>query len=112
MSWMQARADIHGTYRMNESGRWEPRFDPAIFPALVEDSQQEGEALYFELEQINAPTLIIRGDRSFIPAVRIDEIAQALAVVQVRTIPRAGHFLIKEKPQEVAQLLREFGISP
>ena len=35
--------DVRRLYRQNAASRWEPRFDPAIFPALVEDAREQGE---------------------------------------------------------------------
>ena len=64
--------------------------------------QSNGEAIYFELEQINAPTLIVRGERSFLRQDQIDE-ADALPHVQLAAISGAGHFLVKEQPLEVAR---------
>jgi pimeloyl-ACP methyl ester carboxylesterase len=103
-----SEADIALSYRRNSAGRWEPRFDPAIFPALVNDARDIGEETYFELEHVDAPTLILRGERSFLRAEQIDELAAALSNVRLETVPGAGHFLIKEKLAESARLVDEF----
>jgi esterase len=105
-------ADILRSYRKNAASRWEPRYDPAILPALVDDARNEGEAMYFELESIVAPTLILRGERSFLRQDQVDEIAAILPNALVETIAGAGHFLIKERPQEVAQRISDFLLAP
>lgn len=101
-------ADILASYRENAAGRWEPRYDPAILPALVEDARAHGEELYFELEQVRAPTLILRGERSFLRPEQLSEIAAALSDVRVETVPNAGHFMVREQPMLVARLVLEF----
>jgi len=102
----------HG-YRQNSEGRWEPRFDPAIYPALVGDARERGEELYFELERITVPSLLLRGERSFLRPEQVAEIAALLPDVQVETVPHAGHFMVKERPEVVAQRVLQFlGIEP
>lgn len=101
-------ADALQTYKQNPQGRWEPTYDPNILPALVEDAKAYGEEFYFELEKIMVPTLILRGERSFIRKEQIDEIAGALKNVRVRSIVKAGHFLVKERPEATAELINEF----
>ena len=100
--------DVRAGYRKDPSGRWEPRFDPAIFPDLVADARDHGEEIYRELEQVRAPTLIVCGERSFIRAEQVAEIASALRDVRVETMPGAGHFMIRERPGEVARRVVDF----
>jgi esterase len=100
--------DVCRGYRQNAGGRWEPRFDPAIYPALVADARDRGEELYFELETIAVPTLLLRGERSFLRPEQVAEIAAALPDARVETVPGAGHFMIRERPEAVARLVLEF----
>lgn len=101
-------ADILRSYRKNAAGRWEPRFDPAILPALVDDARDNGEEMYFELAEIFVPTLIIRGEHSYVRPEQVAEIAAELPDARVQTVAGAGHFLVKEQPQAVARLLVDF----
>ena len=99
---------IQRGYRQNERGRWEPRFDPAIFPALVEDAREHGAEFQAELERIRAPTLFVRGERS---AWRPDQQAEILTFIpdaRMATIQGAGHFMVRERPESVARLVLEF----
>jgi len=84
------------------------RFDPAILPALVGEARGHGEELYFELEQIAVPTLIVRRERSFLRPEQVGEIASALRNVRVETLTGAGHFLVREQPVRLARLVIDF----
>ncbi len=101
-------ADVVLGHRQNASGRWESRFDPAIFPALVKDAREHGEALTRELERVRIPTLVVRGERSFRPPEDLDEIVAALPGARVETVPGAGHFMVRERPEAVAGLVLDF----
>jgi len=100
--------DVRRGYRWNQEGRLEPRFDPAIFPALVEDARRRGDELRAELERIVAPTLCVRGERSFLDPGRLAEIAAAVPDSRVASVHDAGHFMLREQPERVARLVREF----
>lgn len=101
-------ADVLAGYRENAEGRWEPRYDPAILPALVEEARDHGEELYQELKQVRAPTLVLCGERSFLRPEQLSEITAALTDVRVETVRGAGHFMVREQPEEVARLVVEF----
>jgi len=103
-----AEDDIRATHRQNPAGRWEPRFDPAIFPALVVDQRDHGEEMFFELEGIAIPTLLLRGGRSFLRAEQVEELAAALPDARVDTVPGAGHFMIREQPERVVARIMRF----
>ena len=94
--------DVRAGYRQNASGRWEPRFDPAIFRALVEDARDRGEEMRRELQKVRVPTLVLRGERSFMGTDQVAEIASALPDARVETVPGAGHFMVREGPADVA----------
>ncbi len=106
-----SESDILRSYRPNEAGRWEPRFDPAILPAIVADARDHGAEFYFELERITIPALILRGERSFISKAQVAEIAELLPDARVRTVPGAGHFLARERPETVAQMIMDFSLA-
>ncbi len=100
--------DVEAMYRVNATGRWEPRFDPAFFPVLVEEARDHGEEYFFELEKIQVPTLIIFGEQSFIQPHERDEIASGLRRVRIETIRSAGHFVVHEQPGATAALVAAF----
>jgi esterase len=101
-------ADVRAGYRVNRSSRWEPRFDPAIFPALVEDARARGEEMYLELGGVRVPTLVLRGERSFLGPEQVAEIASALPDARVETVAGAGHFMVRERPAEVVRQVVAF----
>jgi len=100
--------DVRRGYRKDERGRWEPRFDPAIFPALVEDARERGDQFRAELERIEAPTLCVRGERSFLGPEELAEIASAIPHSRSATVQGAGHFMIREQPEAVVRLVLDF----
>ena len=100
--------DIEALYRINSAGRWEPRFDPACLPVLVEEARDHGEEYYFELENVRVPTLIIFGERTFLAPREREEIASGVRSARVETVSAAGHFLVHEKPRETAALAAGF----
>ena len=103
--------DVRRGYRRNPAGRWEPRFDPAILPALVADARERGEELFLELERIDVPALLLRGERSHLGPEQLAEIAAALPDAQVAVVPGAGHFMVREQPEAVARLVLEFVVA-
>jgi esterase len=100
--------DVRRGYRRNREGRLEPRFDPAIFPALVEDARRRGDDLRAALGRIVAPTLCVRGERSFLDPGQLAAVAAAIPDSQVASVPDAGHFMLREQPERVARLVWEF----
>jgi len=100
--------DVEAIYRVNAAGRWEPRFDPAFFPVLVEEAREHGEEYFFELDKIRVPTLLIFGERSFIRSSEREEIASGLRSVRTETINSAGHFLVHEQPGPATALVTAF----
>jgi len=100
--------DVHRSHRQNARGRWEPRFDPAIFPALVLDARERGDAFRAELAGIRAPALIVWGERSFLPAHQRAEIAAETPGARETTLAGAGHFMVREQPERLAALVLDF----
>lgn len=99
---------IRRGYRQNERGRWEPRSDPAIFPALVEDAREHGDEFRGELERVGAPTLFVRGERSFWRPDQLAEMTTLVPDAHTVTVQGAGHFMVREQPERVARLVLEF----
>ncbi len=74
----------------------------------MEDARQHGEELSSELGQVRAPTLILRGERSFMRPEQLSEISAAVPDVRVETVPDAGLFMVREQPEAVARLVLDF----
>jgi pimeloyl-ACP methyl ester carboxylesterase len=100
--------EIRRDYRQRTDGRWEPSFDPAIFPPLVEDAKALGEQFHRELAAITAPTLIVRGERSMLRPEQAEEILAELPSGRLVTVAGGTHFLHRQQPEELAGLVREF----
>ena len=100
--------DVTAAYRQNADGRWEPRYDAAILPALVEEARHHGDEFFSELENVRVPTLLLHGENSFLGAAQIAEIASALPEVLVEQVPGAGHFMVRERPQYLADRIAAF----
>ena len=104
-------ADIRLEYRQRPDGRWEPDFDPAIFPALADDQRDRGAELFEELRRVRAPALIIRAGRSLLRPEQLQELADAMSEVRVAEIADAGHLVQREQPGELARLVRTFALA-
>jgi len=64
---------------------------------------------YERLPQIQAPTLIIHGDRDLVmPVENAEMLRQHIHGSLVRIVPGVGHLFFWEKPQEAAQAIVEF----
>jgi pimeloyl-ACP methyl ester carboxylesterase len=100
--------DVRRGYRQDARGRWEPRFDPAIFPALVRDARDLGDAFRAELGAIVAPTLVVRGERSSLPNAGFDEVVAEIPGAREAALGGAGHFMVREQPQHLGQLVLDF----
>ena len=100
--------EIRRDYRARPDGQWEPAFDPAIFPPLVEDAKTLGEQFRRELAAIVAPTLIVRGERSMLRPEQAEEILAELPRGRLVAVRGGTHFLHRQQPEELARLVREF----
>jgi len=100
--------DVLRGYRRNGQGRWEPRFDPAIFPALVDDACEHGDRFRAELTRIRAPALCVRGERSLLDPADLGDIVAAIPDCRSVTLSGAGHFMVREQPEAVAELVLDF----
>ncbi len=69
----------------------------------------QGFDTYERLPQIQAPTLIIHGDRDLlVPVENAGVLGQRIAGSQVRIVPGVGHLFFWEKPEESARAVVEF----
>ena len=100
--------DVRRLYRQDVRGRWEPRFDPAIFPALVGDARDLGNAFRVELGAILAPTLVVRGERGLLPRADLDEVVAGIPGARGATLRGAGHFMVREQPEQLSRLVLDF----
>jgi pimeloyl-ACP methyl ester carboxylesterase len=99
--------DARASHVQRPDGRWEPDFDAALYPALVEDARDNGDAYRAELGRIRAPTLLVRGDRSFARPGQIEEIAAEIPDARLLTLG-GGHFLHRERTEQLARAVEEF----
>lgn len=61
------------------------------------------------LKTINVPTLVVVGDEDTVsPAADAELMCQNIPNAQRKTIPRAGHYAVWERPEDVGKLLRQF----
>jgi pimeloyl-ACP methyl ester carboxylesterase len=100
--------DVRHGYRKNAQDRWEPSFDPAIFPALVTDARELGDAFRVELGAVSAPTLVVRGERSFWRQGELDEVVAEIPGARAAIVRGAGHFMVREQPRQLVQLVVDF----
>jgi len=64
------------------------------------------------LKQIKCPTLIIAGDRDFIPQQQTIHIQQLIPGVQLMIVPGAGHGTFRDRPELMNLALIEFLDAP
>ncbi|MDO8613587.1 MAG: alpha/beta hydrolase, partial [Dehalococcoidia bacterium] len=64
---------------------------------------------YDRLPQVQAPTLVIHGDRDqLVPVENADILHERIPGSQVRIVPGVGHCFFWEKPEESAGAIVEF----
>jgi len=64
---------------------------------------------YERLPQVQAPTLIIHGDRDLLmPVENAEVLRQSIRGSRVQIVPGVGHLFFWEKPQEAAQAIMQF----
>jgi pimeloyl-ACP methyl ester carboxylesterase len=61
-----------------------------------------------DLRTIQAPVLVMAGDRDLIPLEHTIEIFRALPKGQVCILPGTGHETMRERPEDFNRLTREF----
>lgn len=62
-----------------------------------------------QLDQIQTPTLILVGEQDKMTPLRFsEELAEGISGAELNVIPRAGHMVILEQPEQVAEGIRSF----
>ena len=75
---------------------------------LVELWKQEPRIAPESLSKVTAPTLVMAADRDMISLEHTALIARSIPKAQLCIVPGAGHLLIRERPQLIATIVREF----
>ena len=60
------------------------------------------------LATINVPALIVGGEEDITPLADLQAIQQGIRGSQITVIPKAGHYAIFERPDEVGRVIRKF----
>ena len=77
--------------------------------SLVQKGMAERSDSVETLKTINVPTLIVVGDEDTLsPVADAEVMRQNIADSQMRVVPRAGHFAVWERHEEMGKLLRQF----
>ncbi len=81
----------------------------AVEDRLMRDTWQlDGYDLHPALRTLNIPTLVITGDRDFIPSEIAAHIAQAMPNARLVTLKNCGHFIFLECPGNVRKAVNDF----
>jgi proline iminopeptidase len=81
----------------------------AVEDRLMRDTWQvEGYDLLPKVRSLGIPSLVISGDRDFIPGEIASHIAEAIPNARLVTIKDCGHFAYLERPGEVRRALDDF----
>jgi pimeloyl-ACP methyl ester carboxylesterase len=100
------RQFAQGAARVLADGVVELRCDPALAHVPERD---EGAMLRGMLAKIRCPTLLIRGAWSaMLPRDVADRLRPELSMIQVYTVPQAGHTVMLENPDEFHSAVRRF----
>jgi len=99
--------------RRGEDGRFRVRFDPAVLDFDPADEIALAEAEVEGMRALRCPTLVIRGAGSaFLSRGAATHLAaEILAEGRLETIPRAGHAVMVDNPQALAEAIRRFVLS-
>ena len=64
--------------------------------------------IYSQLDRVDCPTLVLRGENTDPPLFLVAEkTAQKIPQGTLITVPDTSHFLPMEKPDEIAQIIRQ-----
>ncbi|MCX7618014.1 alpha/beta hydrolase [Tepidiforma sp.] len=89
---------LHNLLRL-EDGTWTFRYDRAYRDGSRPISRPDPEASWRELARIQAPTLLVRGERSDVLAPEVAErMAATIPDCRLVTVPGAGHSIPLERP--------------
>ncbi|GLY15071.1 alpha/beta hydrolase [Kineosporia sp. NBRC 101677] len=82
--------------------------EDVVVGKLVELWKQEPQIAPESLAGVTAPTLVMAADRDMISLEHTALIARSIPRAQLCIVPGAGHLLIRERPQLIATIVREF----
>lgn len=98
------RGALHNA-RQREDGRWEWRYDRRPSGRDRADSSE----VWDSLEQVRAPTLLVRGARSRVVTDEdVEELRRARPDAEVVVVADAGHSIQGDQPLELARVLDGF----
>jgi len=88
---------------------------PAHFPVVLEKTKRlwlnEPNITTKDLAKINAPTMVMAGDRDAIPQEHTLELFRSIKGAQLCIIPGTTHFLMSQKPDMVNRAILDFLIA-
>jgi pimeloyl-ACP methyl ester carboxylesterase len=65
--------------------------------------------IFAQIDRIDCPVLVLRGEHTDIPlSVVAERVAQRIPQGSLITIPDTSHFLAMEKPEEVAEMIKDY----
>jgi pimeloyl-ACP methyl ester carboxylesterase len=85
-----------------------PDHFPVVFAKMRHLWQQEPNIALQELARIEAPTLLIQGDRDLVDVRHTAAVAEAIPDAQMAVVPGASHAAPVEKPDLVNRLILDF----
>jgi pimeloyl-ACP methyl ester carboxylesterase len=106
--------------KINKSGKWIPKTDPAFTQALWKTDSQQGNSndlkypltdeLWQALAKITAPSLILKGQASAILAKNTAEkmAHHVMQNAELKVIPRAGHAMMVDNPDDFEETVCDF----
>jgi len=95
--------------RRTNTGAFEPKLDRAVADDSPKDSARD-EHVWAMLRSVHCPSLVVRGIGSALltPQIAWRMVNQALPKGQLATIPRAGHSVMTDNPDEFNRTIQTF----
>jgi pimeloyl-ACP methyl ester carboxylesterase len=87
-------------------GGWWPRFDDDVMVAAV--AELAVRSWWDEWDRISCPTLLVLGERGYLPEQEVQRMSQTGPGPVVAVLPGAGHDVHLEEPAAFAGLVHEF----
>jgi proline iminopeptidase len=85
----------------------------AIEDALYDETWRRDDYDVIErMRESTIPTLLVHGDRDFIPVEVAEHVAAGIPGARLTVLPECGHFAFLEAPDEVRRLVTEFVVGP
>ena len=86
-----------------DGGFW-PRFDPDVVQAVI--AAVAGTARWAEWRQVQASTLLVQAERSYLDTTEVEQMLAARPGVRHVVVPGTGHDVHLDRPRAWAQVLR------